>query len=92
MSAVIDVGATLPSAAQLALSFDEARLVEEVVALRNQHWKLQSTYSDYGDLAPAVIDWRTLPLRSVGGDPDRTDSGGPGIKGFADTPWLEKSP
>jgi len=89
---VIDVGATLPSAARLALSFDEVRLVEEVVALRNQQWKLQSTYSDYGDLTPAVIDWRTLPLRSVGGDTDRTDAGGPGIRGFADTLWLEKSP
>ncbi|MFF9868126.1 aspartyl/asparaginyl beta-hydroxylase domain-containing protein [Streptomyces sp. NPDC013953] len=33
-----------------------------------------------------------LPLHSPGGDPDRTDPGGPGLVGFAATRWLDRLP
>jgi hypothetical protein len=38
------------------------------------------------------IDWKILSLRSIGGDADRTDPGGAGMVGFADTPLLDGCP
>ncbi|WMX43704.1 aspartyl/asparaginyl beta-hydroxylase domain-containing protein [Streptomyces roseicoloratus] len=35
---------------------------------------------------------RVLPLRSPGGDPHRTDTAGPGLEGFAPTPWCDRLP
>ncbi len=85
-------GPALPAAARLELDFDADRLARDLEALSRTTWDLQNTYSSDGSLSSAVIDWRVLPLRNVGGDPHRTDPGGPGLIDFADTPWLAQAP
>ncbi|MGH6657709.1 MAG: aspartyl/asparaginyl beta-hydroxylase domain-containing protein [Actinocrinis sp.] len=85
-------GATLPASARLGLDFDPDRLARDLDALSGTTWALQNTYSSDGTVASAAIDWRVLPLRNVGGDPRRTDPGGPGLVDFADTPWLGRAP
>jgi len=86
------VSAGLPEAAGLDLGFDVERLVGELEGLSRIRWGLQNTYSADGALSPAAIDWRVLPLRNIGGDPYRTDAGGPGLLGHAPTPWLRQAP
>jgi hypothetical protein len=81
-----------PTTARLNNTFDAQRLLLDVRALQEKEWYLQRTIADDGSLTPSPVDWRCLALRSLGGDPDRTDPGGPGLLEFADTPWLEKAP
>jgi len=82
----------LPEAARLTRRWDQERLAEEVRGLSDQRWQNQRGYGT-GGLMPAVaIDWKILSLRSPGGDPDRTDPGGAGLVGFADTPLLDRCP
>ncbi len=83
---------TCPESAPLALRFDVARLQADLDVLRHEHWGAQRPYGQDGLLPAVDIDWRILPLRSVGGDPQRTDPGGAGLTDFADTPWLAKAP
>jgi hypothetical protein len=82
----------LPEAARLAREFDVERLVADVAELRRQAWSLQRTYGADGVIDEAPIDWRVLPLRSPGGDIDRTDPGGPALVEFEPTAWLDKAP
>src|SRR5579864_2089632 len=86
------VSAGLPEAASLDLGFDVERLAGDLGVLSRIGWGLQNTYSADGVLSPASIDWRVLPLRNIGGDPYRTDAGGPGLLGHAPTPWLRQAP
>jgi hypothetical protein len=92
MNSVAAATAGLPEAVQLSLDFDAERLAGELEVLSRTTWKLQNTYSSDGTLSPATIDWRVLPLRNIGGDPHRTDAGGPGLIDFAPTPWLGLAP
>ncbi|MEU9891848.1 aspartyl/asparaginyl beta-hydroxylase domain-containing protein [Sphaerisporangium sp. NPDC051011] len=80
-------------AAQLTPVFDAARLAAELDAVTAHTWNPQRTHI-YGGQAgqAAAIDWRVLPLRSLGGDPERTDPGGPGPEPFAPTRWLDQLP
>lgn len=82
----------LPEAARLAIDFDVERLVADVAELRRKAWSLQRTYGADGLLDEAPIDWRVLPLRSPGGDLDRTDPGGPALVDFEPTAWLDQAP
>jgi hypothetical protein len=86
------VATGLPEAARLDLDFDARRLAGGLETLGRATWGLQNTYSSGGRLSPAAIDWRVLPLRSVGGDPQRTDAGGPGLAEHAPTRWLDQLP
>ncbi|WP_431677797.1 aspartyl/asparaginyl beta-hydroxylase domain-containing protein [Kitasatospora sp. KL5] len=90
-SMVIPAFSRLPRSARLDGDFDVVRLGADLDALRHVHWRRRRRYA-----AQAVTalpeDWRTLPLRSIGGDPDRTDAGGPAQDDFADTPWLDETP
>ncbi|WP_274561301.1 aspartyl/asparaginyl beta-hydroxylase domain-containing protein [Streptomyces spiramyceticus] len=84
--------ASLPATAQLTPHFDTAELLADLQTLRTTEWLPPQIISGEG-LRPGVdVDWRKLPLRSVGGDPERTDPGGPSLAEFADTPWLGKAP
>jgi hypothetical protein len=85
--------ADLPPTAQLALRFDPARLQAELRQLQAIRWNdIRVVSGDgLGDYATA-LDWRAIPLRSIGGDGDRGDAGGPGLRDFADTPWLARLP
>lgn len=82
----------LPNTAQLDRQFDVDRLVTDLDSLSGQSWKQQQLYTESGLGIVANFDWRVLPLRSVGGDPQRTDPGGPGLHGFRDTKWLAETP
>lgn len=79
-----------PAAARLSPVFDVDRLRADLARLTDHQWKHQRRYGGTGEAA--TVDWRVLSLRSVGGDRERTDPGGPGLHGFADTPWLASTP
>ncbi|PWJ05061.1 aspartyl/asparaginyl beta-hydroxylase domain-containing protein [Streptomyces sp. NWU49] len=81
------------SAARLAPTFDAARLNQELAAVTGHEWARQRTHYAAGRIGPDTpVDWRVLPLRSPGGDPHRTDPGGPGPDDYAPTHWLEQMP
>ncbi|MER6567012.1 aspartyl/asparaginyl beta-hydroxylase domain-containing protein [Streptomyces sp. NPDC001093] len=82
-------------AAQLTPAFglDAGRLAAEVAAVTSHTWNVQRTHTYGGQVGRAApIDWRVLPLRSLGGDAERTDPGGPGPQPFAPTRWLQHLP
>lgn len=80
-------------AAQLRPVFDSGRLAAELAAVTAHTWNVQRTHTHGGQVGrPAAIDWRVLPLRSLGGDPERTDPGGPGPQPFKATRWLDQLP
>ncbi|GGZ81568.1 aspartyl/asparaginyl beta-hydroxylase domain-containing protein [Streptomyces echinoruber] len=82
-------------AAQLTPAFDldTDRLAAELAAVTSHTWNVQRTHTYGGQVGQAApIDWRVLPLRSLGGNPDRTDPGGPGPQPFAPTRWLDQLP
>jgi hypothetical protein len=83
----------LPPVAQLDIHFDVERLRADLQLLRTSGWKeIRIVSGDgLGDYATS-LDWRTIPLRSIGGDGDRGDAGGPDLRDFADTPWLARLP
>jgi Aspartyl/Asparaginyl beta-hydroxylase len=85
--------ADLPATAQLALHFDPERLRASLARLQAGRWTDIRIVSGtgLGDYATR-LDWRTVPLRSIGGDGDRGDAGGPDLTDFADTPWLAGLP
>jgi Aspartyl/Asparaginyl beta-hydroxylase len=85
--------AGLPPVAQLAPHFDVQRLHADLQQLQARRWKDIRTIAGDG-LGNYVtkLDWRTIPLRSIGGDGERGDAGGPGLQGYANTPWLSDMP
>jgi Aspartyl/Asparaginyl beta-hydroxylase len=85
-------GHRLPQGVRLGLTFDPDRLVSDLRNLSGDSWMRQSGFANDGTITEAEVDWRCRPLRSVAGDVERTDPGGPGLDGFADTAWLRRSP
>jgi hypothetical protein len=81
-----------PPATQLNLAFDVARLTGDLERISGSTWMLQRSFADDGSVFEATVDWRCRPLRSVAGDQERTDPGGPGLDDYADTPWLRRTP
>lgn len=85
-------GPVLGEAVRLQPTFDADLLAAELTTVVAHRWNLQRVYAagDVGQVAP--VDWRVLPLRSLDGDPERTDPGGPGRLDFAETRWLDSLP
>ncbi|MFI6598663.1 aspartyl/asparaginyl beta-hydroxylase domain-containing protein [Nonomuraea sp. NPDC050536] len=83
---------TLPATAALRLSFDIEALAADLRALADHAWQPETPYAATGPSEPLTPDWTALPLRSQGGDPTRTDPGGPGLHEFSDTPLIERVP
>jgi hypothetical protein len=80
-------------AVRLTHSFDADRLAGELAAVLGHRWQQQRIHAPGGGVGTAAdIDWRVLPLRSPGGDAQRTDPGGPGPVDFAPTPWAARLP
>jgi hypothetical protein len=84
--------ADLPPASRLDGQYDVERLRDEVNTLRTREWLYPRVSTGEGVRHVAAIDWRSLPLRSIGGDSERSDPGGPALSEFADTPWLAAVP
>lgn len=83
----------LPEAGLLAPTFDAEQLARELAEVTGHRWQPQRIQAPGGGIGAATaIDWRVLPLRSPGGDPERTDPGGPGPVDFAPTAWLDRLP
>jgi len=83
----------LPEAARLAPPVDAGRLAAELAGVTGHRWRPQRIRTPGGGVGPATtVDWRVLPLHSLGGDPDRTDPGGPGPVDYAPTVWLARQP
>lgn len=76
----------------LRRTYEIDRLRDEVLALRRIPWRAQRAISQDGLFQETTIDWRIIPLRSLGGDANRTDPGGAGLEAFADTVHLRRSP
>jgi hypothetical protein len=84
--------AVLPEAAQLSPRFDVTALQADLLRLEATPWQVQRSYGEAGLTEQAPSDWRCLPLRSLGGDPHRTDPGGAGLDEFRATRWLDDAP
>jgi hypothetical protein len=82
----------LPAATPLDRRYDADRLATEVRTLRVSPWRSQRSIGQDGMIRESTVDWTILPLRSPGGDPARTDAGGAGPVGHADTPHLARAP
>lgn len=82
----------LPAAVPLLRRYDADQMAAEARALRGLQWHAQRAFGQDGVFDRASVDWRILPLRSPGGDPDRTDPGGAGLVGYANTHFLDKVP
>ncbi|MEU3048448.1 aspartyl/asparaginyl beta-hydroxylase domain-containing protein [Streptomyces sp. NPDC006984] len=81
-----------PDIVKLLPEFDASTLQEELFALGGERFKPQATYSE-GEITQSLTDgWRVLSLRGPGGDPERTDPGGPGLVDYADTPLIQMAP
>jgi aspartate beta-hydroxylase len=85
-------GGAMPAAVRLLPVFDPGQLQADLAAVSAHHWSRQRISNHDGVGRESDLDWRVLPLRSVGGDGTRTDPGGPGPADYAPTPWLEKTP
>ena len=85
--------ADLPACVPLDRCYEVAALEADLRRLRGGSWRRNRSVGSDGVAADEdELDWRILPLRSPGGDPGRTDAGGPGLAGFASTPWLAEAP
>ncbi|MBF6465946.1 aspartyl/asparaginyl beta-hydroxylase domain-containing protein [Nocardia beijingensis] len=99
-SAYPEASSQMPAAAELAYRMDGARLARELSSISVVSWQKQRTHvlgvdgeSELGTTSPPTeIEWRVLPLWSIGGDADRTDPGGPEDKGYAPTIWWSRLP
>ncbi|MGW7055067.1 aspartyl/asparaginyl beta-hydroxylase domain-containing protein [Streptomyces sp. NPDC054887] len=76
------LGRNLPDSAELTGTYDTDRLHAELARLAVR----------YGSPLSAVNGRRVLPLYSLGGDPHRTDPGGPSLQGYKETSWLSHLP
>ncbi|MFC9431864.1 aspartyl/asparaginyl beta-hydroxylase domain-containing protein [Streptomyces sp. NPDC056987] len=83
----------LPAAVMLRDDLDIDRLKADLVQLGgSEFWALQRSFEDGVVGEESDVDWKVLSLRAPGGNLQRTDPGGPGRDGFADTPLMAKAP
>lgn len=83
---------TPAEAARLKGTYDHERMQSELRTATRESWSKQRSYNEHGVGAETEADWRCLALRSPGGDPSRTDPGGPGPELFSDTKWMSELP
>lgn len=83
---------TLPATGALDRRYHVEPLLADLMQLRTREWLRPRVSTGTGVSQTIDLEWRSLPLRSIGGDPDRTDPGGPSETGFADTCWRQQAP
>lgn len=91
-----DQGGTDPCF-RLPLTFDVGRLQADLAALDGLTWPPERPFIMNTPFVARTLTyhdgkWRGLGLRSQGGVWRRTDPGGPGLEGFADTDLLDRTP
>lgn len=77
--------------------FDVARLQADLAELEELPWPPERPFIMRTPFLARTMTyhdgrWKGLALRSQGGDPERTDPGGPGLDPFADTALLARAP
>lgn len=82
---------------KLPLSFDAARLGQELETLLKLDWPPEAPFimeTPFNAKTLTYHDgkWKGLALRSQGGEPTRTDPGGPGLQCFRDSAVLDQVP
>lgn len=80
------------SAVQLLREYDPALLARDLKEILGEPWEPERAYEDAGERPLSATQWTGLSLRSQGGDPLRTDPGGPGLLPFTSTRILERTP
>ncbi|MEV7238898.1 aspartyl/asparaginyl beta-hydroxylase domain-containing protein [Streptomyces sp. NPDC051020] len=80
------------SAVKLLREYDPALLVRDLKEVLSEPWEPERAYKDAGERPLAATNWTGLALRTQGGDPLRTDPGGPGLLPFTPTRILERTP
>jgi len=81
-----------PDTVKLLPEYDVLQLQKDLGNLADHRFRSQSSFKKGNVVEGSVPGWHVLSLRSAGGDPARTDPGGLGLVGFADTPLLEETP
>ena len=81
----------------LSARFDVERLQADLAVLEQRPWPPERPFIMRTPFLARTMTyhdgkWRGLALRSQGGDPERTDPGGPGLDAFADTELLALAP
>ncbi|WP_193200715.1 aspartyl/asparaginyl beta-hydroxylase domain-containing protein [Nostoc sp. MG11] len=87
----------LPSSIPLEMSFDIARIQEELKIVNSFSWITEEPFSlkDLWGSSPTVFHdgkWKGLSLKSQGGRWDKSDPGGPGLEPFEETAILKHTP
>ncbi|MBD6620285.1 aspartyl/asparaginyl beta-hydroxylase domain-containing protein [Komarekiella sp. 'clone 1'] len=87
----------LPSSISLGMSFDIARIQEELKIVNSFSWIPEEPFSlkDLWGSSPTVFHdgkWKGLSLKSQGGRWDKSDPGGPGLEPFEETAILKHTP
>ena len=77
---------------KLVPEYDVPRLQDELCTLGVDRFRLQASFWRGRVTERSRDGWRVLSLRSPGGDPARTDPGGPGLVDYLDTPLLDETP
>jgi hypothetical protein len=77
---------------KLVPEYDVLRLQDDFRALGVDRFRLQASFKRGRVIEGSRVGWRVLSLRSPGGDPTRTDPGGPGFVDYLDTPLLDETP
>lgn len=81
----------------LPLELDKETLKKELDQIVELGWNTQKPFSTIG--VPGLTtttyhegNWKIISLRSVGGDDNRTDPGGPSLSEYSDTKYMAKAP
>jgi hypothetical protein len=77
--------------------FDVERLQADLAVLEQRPWPPERPFIMRTPFLARTMTyhdgkWRGLALRAQGGDPERTDPGGPGLDAFADTELMALAP
>lgn len=85
------------NACKLDFEINADVLKDELYALEKLPWFKESPY--IADNVPGLNttvyhsgNWQVISLRSLGGDAERTDPGGPNIDEYEDTRWMQNTP
>ncbi len=83
---------SLPAAVRLKFDCDRDELAAELTHVPEKAWRPKDSFEGLAQAEAESQAWQAVALRSQGGDPLRTDPGGPGTAPYALTPIAEELP